>query len=244
MLEQWWEKILDVLYPPLCCACGRTLARDLPFCVDCANKLRLIQPPVCPVCGLPFAAREGRPATCGRCVRRRPAFRQARAGFVYAQQERDDPLARAVSRFKYGRLSSLARPLGALLRYAAPMNAYAYDCVVPVPLHPSRLRWRGFNQALLLARAAFPAARVESFALQRVRATPPQVELPRKQRLANVHRAFAVSPSHRRRLERARVLLVDDVMTTGATLHHCSVALRRAGVELVDALVLARAVLS
>lgn len=244
MLARWCDQILDLLYPPLCCACSRPLGQDLPLCRDCAGQVRLVRPPICPVCGVPFPSSEGRSAPCGRCLRQRPAFRQGWAAFIYAQQQSNDPLARVVSRFKYSRLPSLARPLGALLRYATPVSPYAYDWIIPVPLHPRRLRWRGFNQALLLARAAFPKAPVEALALRRVRPTPPQVELPRKRRLTNVRRAFAVHPTYRQRLAGRQVLLVDDVMTTGATLHHCSVALRRAGVAVVDTMVLARAMLA
>ena len=119
-----------------------------------------------------------------------------------------------------------------------------YDVVIPVPLHLARLRWRGFNQASLLARrvAARRQVPVDVFSVERARATQPQVELDEKGRRRNVAQAFRVSCSAR--IRKRRVLLVDDVYTTGSTVNECSRALRHAGAARVDVLVLARAMLS
>jgi len=152
-------------------------------------------------------------------------------------------LKSALQRYKYGLDVSLAPALASLLSSRLPWRFEEYDIVVPVPLHTSRLRWRGFNQALLLTRHLKPRERslVDPWVLQRVRATQPQVELDHQQRSANVVGAFRVSSQSR--LRDKRVLLLDDVFTTGATVNECSRELRRAGAESVDVLVLARAVL-
>lgn len=206
---------------------------------------------MCPICSLPFATAQApgtEPAAnrgdhhCGPCLQRRPRFRRARACGVYRASATADPLRRALQRYKYGRDVTLARPLGALLAAVSAVHADT-DLIVPVPLHLSRLRWRGFNQAQLLAR---PVSRltgilVDPHALDRVRATRAQVELRGRERLANVRGAFRVVD--RRRVADRRILLVDDVYTTGATVNECAQVLQRAGARSVDVLVLARAVL-
>jgi ComF family protein len=197
---------------------------------------------MCPTCGLTFGTAGNEDHTCGVCLLRPPQFRTARACAVYVPSaEQDHPLARILHRYKYDRDVRLAKPLGDLLRRRCPLPLHTYDVVVPVPLHLSRLRWRGFNQALLLLRPLARAARipVDPFSLQRVRPTRPQVQLNETDRRANVANAFAVVRPDRVRAR--RVLVVDDVYTTGATVNDCCRALRRAGARRVDVLVLARA---
>jgi ComF family protein len=150
------------------------------------------------------------------------------------------PLASVLHRYKYGRDVTLAEVLADLVQRCCP-HPLEHDLLIPVPLHPVRLRWRGFNQALLLAQ---PLGRtwgvpVDAFALRRSRATPPQVGLDERARRRNVQGAFAVAPGAA--IKDRRILLVDDVFTTGATVDECAATLRRAGARCVDVLVLARA---
>jgi ComF family protein len=152
----------------------------------------------------------------------------------------ESPLKSALKRFKYDRDVSLAPVLGSLLVDHAPLVADDYDVLVPVPLHDGRLRWRGFNQALLLARALGKRSRVDPFALRRKRATTSQVGLSEAERGRNVRDAFVVDCPER--VSGLSVLLVDDVYTTGATAESCAATLLDAGVSRVDVLVLARAV--
>jgi ComF family protein len=152
-----------------------------------------------------------------------------------------DPLKMVLQRYKYSRDVSLARPLGALLAERAPLPIGDYDVLMPVPLHIDRLRWRGFNQALLLAHRLAGGVAVDAMSLQRVRPTVPQVELTETERRRNVAGAFRVARPDR--VRGRRILLVDDVYTTGATVDECSRALLRAAARAVDVLVLARAVL-
>lgn len=168
----------------------------------------------------------------------------ARACATYvASAPASAPLKRALQRYKYVPDVSLAPALGRLLLVHCPLTPASYDVLVPVPLHIRRLRWRGFNQAQLLARHVARQNRLplDPFALERTRATDPQVELDDDARRRNVNGAFVVPDAAR--VRGRRVLLVDDVYTTGATANECSRTLLRAGARHVDVLVLARAIL-
>jgi ComF family protein len=243
--------LLVGLYPARCVACaeplpGEPAAPDEWLCTLCRATLLPIGADRCPRCGrprpgLPGLARAGGPAPrraaepCGACRARPPPFSEARAAFEYGAA-----LADAVRRLKYRRAPDLAGPLAAL---AGPVlgPSVAADVLVPVPLHVRRLRQRGYNQsALLAAELARAWARpLVPDALRRTRATAPQVEQPTPSaREANVRDAFAV-----RRPEAVvgrRVVLVDDVLTTGATAAACARALRRAGAADVMVRTLAR----
>jgi ComF family protein len=153
------------------------------------------------------------------------------------------PLKSVLQRYKYNPDVGLARPLAALVAERCPLPLAAYDVIMPVPLHVKRLRWRGFNQAQLLAHALARTGRVaiDALSLQRVRPTLPQVRLNEAERRRNVARAFGVARPERVRSR--HILLIDDVYTTGATVEECSQALFKAGAAGVDVLVLARAVL-
>jgi len=238
-----WKVILDVLYPPSCLNCGAQTS-DPDLCTSCRSSAPLIREPLCIACGIPFQTASGPSHPCGRCLRDKPRFRRARACTTYATSERrTGAIAALVQRYKYNRDVSLAAALGRFLLDNSPLNVADYDVIVPVPLHQERLRWRGFNQALLLARRLARATKttVDPFVLERVRPTPPQVELDETQRLRNVRNAFRVSRPEC--LKDRTVLLIDDVMTTGATADECSQTLKAAGARHVDVLVLARVLL-
>lgn len=194
--------------------------------------------PLCTVCGLPFAG-VGPDHLCLGCRSRLPKFRRARARAA-VDRHASSPLIEVLARFKYARDISLAPVLSALLVESLPL-APAHDLIVPIPLHPERLRWRGFNQAVPLARALGGAGGcpVDPFALMRSRPTAPQVGLGASDRRRNVRGAFTVR--HPSRVRGRTILLVDDVMTTGATAHECARVLTRAGARAVDVVVLARA---
>jgi ComF family protein len=148
-----------------------------------------------------------------------------------------------VHKFKYGRKVSLGKPLGRLMARGCEefLSALRADLIVPVPLHPKRLRWRGFNQSVLLARQVSRAyaTPMDLFVLARCRETPPQTQLSEEERRKNMRGAFAVNA--RTSIKEKTILLVDDVYTSGATVNECSRALRRAGAKGVYVLTLARA---
>jgi len=235
-----WRFALDILYPAVCFACG-TPTPAPSFCAACRAAIRPCLEPACRRCGLPFLQPARIGYECGACTLRPPAYRRARACALYrGGAARTEPLSAVLHQFKYGRDVTLACGLGVLLRNANLFRLDDYDVIVPVPLHLERLRWRGFNQSLLLARhlARGSSVPVAPRLLRRTRPTAPQVDLDEAARKANVAGAFVAAPTQTRK---RRILLVDDVLTTGATVHECSRALRRAGAAAVDVVVLARA---
>lgn len=194
----------------------------------------LLAPPSCAACEGPLpVASAGFCEACGPLLDPGERVGSALSAYVFG-----GPLADAIRRFKYGRRTELAAVLGALLAQRALELSGEVDAVVPVPLHPARLRRRGFNQAALLAAPVARALGVplRASALARTRDTPPQAGLGAGDRLRNVRGAFVT-----RSAPSGRVLLIDDVRTTGATLAECAEALRAGGASSVLTLVLARA---
>lgn len=261
-----WHAALTLLYPPRCAGCDAFLDTEHAcFCRACVLTLVPVER-ACPRCARPLATTVERPAPCLACLLRPPRFVHALAPYEYG-----GALAEAIKRMKWSRLPQLAWGLGALLAQrlaTAPLPFVEVDLIVPVPLHPRRLRRREFNQAAALAfalrRAAAdrqqrvalaprpaghdgaPPARllhrapVATRALIRTRDTPPQTGLDAADRRRNVQGAFAVPRPDK--VRGRSVLLVDDVMTTGATADACAAALDRAGAASVVVLTLGRAV--
>lgn len=218
-----------LFWPLRCLVCGNSGAGELDLCADCARVLPWNRC-ACPRCALPLPA----PAVaCGACLRRPPAVERAHAAFVYGF-----PVDRLLPRLKFHQGLAAGRLLAALTAEGL-RDAERPDALLPLPLHGERLRTRGYDQALELAA---PLARrlrlpLRDDLLRRSKATAPQSRLDGDQRRRNLRNAFSV------RTDRdlpAHVVVFDDVMTTGATLHAAAVALRRAGVQRVDAWVCAR----
>lgn len=233
--------LADILFPPLCHACREFIADAGPLhlCADCLGKAKPIEPPFCTVCGEPFGTAGGIIHPCGSCMKGGRPFAAARAASLF-----EGPVEELIHRFKYGKKVQLRRPLGLLT--ASRLAGFAADTLpdllVPVPLHRRRLRERGFNQALLIARVLsrewqVPCARAT---LVRTRWTVPQVQLSAAERAQNVRGAFAVAEPAS--VADRRIMLVDDVFTTGSTLDECARVLRRAGAAEVLAVTVARAV--
>jgi ComF family protein len=220
---------------PACAACDRPLDHPTrgPVCDGCWRSILPLTPPLCDRCGDPLPSWRDIHERCPRCRRGRPSVDRARAIGAY-----DGALRAIVHSLKYDGRRSLAYRLAALMRLRAADLLEGASCVIPVPLHPSRRRQRGFNQAADLARhLGLPV----SHALRRVRATATQTGLPAARRHRNVRDAFATTRSARG-LDGAVVVLVDDVCTTGATLEACARSLKEAGVAEVRAVTAARVV--
>ena len=227
-LSRLAQVFLDVLFPPRCVACGRHGAF---LCRGCREAMPRALPPRCPLCWQP--GRRGE--TCNRCAQAPPAFAGARSLYLF-----QGPVREAVHALKYNHLSALARPMGELMAAHVQEEELPVDMVVPVPLFGRRQRVRGYNQSGLLARelARLDGLSLAERGLNRRRDTPPQARsLDAEARRRNVAGAFAAEG---RRVEGRRVLLIDDVMTTGATLDACAQALRQGGAVSVWALTFAR----
>jgi ComF family protein len=234
--------LLNFLYPPRCAACGVALPIDTTrrVCAPCLAAVEPLLPPLCLLCGAPLQAAEIN-ERCAHCRAAPPAFNSARAITRYRSgTEGSNTVAALLRRHKYGLDQSLGRALAEYLDAAPAFEAGAYDVVIPVPLHRTRLRWRGFNQAALLSvtLARRLNCALDVITLARVRSTPSQTARDRAQRVRNVRGAFAVLRPCR--VAGRRVLLVDDVMTTGATADECARVLRAAGARRIDVLTLAR----
>lgn len=246
--RQWLTAAVDLVFPPFCPLCATRLGpgRRDPLCAGCWERLERIVSPCCRLCGAPFgvfAAGEGSEPSlpggslCGACRAARPPWAYARAALHYGDCARD-----ALHALKFGGRRALAAPLADLMAELGPtLPLTVVDVVVPVPLHPRRERERGFNQSWLLARrlgAAWGLAARTDVLARRV-ATAAQTELGAAARRANVRDAFTV---RRPELVAGRhVLLVDDVLTTGATAAACAVALRVGGAATVGVVTVARA---
>ena len=233
------DLVVNALLPPRCLGCHAAVAQHGQLCAECWRALDFIEGPQCGGCGLPFEFDLGAGALCGGCARARPVYAGARAVLRYDDHSRDLILG-----FKHADRTELAPTLaGWMARAGAALIEHA-DIIAPVPLHRLRLLRRRYNQAALLANAVADIGEVAALPdlLIRRRATPSQAGLSPAGRLANVSGAFAVNPARRDRARGQRVVLIDDVMTTGATVASCARTLLRAGIAEVSVLTLARVV--
>lgn len=237
------RSMLDAVLPPLCLGCGEIVGAPGALCAACWQGFSFIAPPQCACCGDPFAEHLGDAALCVACLARPPKFRRARAALAYDTQSR-----RLVLPFKHGDRTDIARACGGWMARAGAELLAEADLIVPVPLHWRRLLTRRYNQALLLARALVRAAppgvehRLAPDLLRRRRWTGSQAGLRAKERRRNVREAFDIHPRWAAEVAGKAVLLVDDVLTTGATAEACARVLQRGGARHVDVLTLARVV--
>jgi ComF family protein len=236
------RRAVDTILPPRCLGCGMLVATSGAVCPECWSAIDFIVPPMCAGCGLPFdyapdIAGAGTESLCGECARQPPLFGRARSVMTYSDASR-----RFVLAFKHADRTDAAPAWGVWLARAGADLLAGGDMVVPVPLHRRRLIARRYNQAALMAQALGRATGLPVLVdgLTRTRATPSQGRMNRAQREKNVAGAFAVSARRKQDIENARIVLVDDVMTTGATLTACIRPLLAAGAANVDVLTLAR----
>ncbi|WP_084143649.1 ComF family protein [Methylocapsa acidiphila] len=232
---------LDLIFPPACLSCRAATDAPDSLCPSCWGQARFIERPYCERLGTPFAVDLGAEGLLSpEAVADPPVYGRARA----VARFEDGPIRRLVHRLKYNDRLELARPLGAWMARAGTEILAEADLLVPIPLHRRRLFLRGFNQANALAQGVSAASGVpvDPFVLARVKATPSQVGLSRTQRAINLQGAFRVPAERMARVEGRSIILVDDVLTSGATVNAASRALLRAGARQVDVLVFARVV--
>jgi ComF family protein len=227
---------LDVVFPPTCLSCRAAVAEASALCGACWGAMRFIERPFCDRLGTPFEHEMGEGVLSQRAVDDPPVFRRARAVALFE----DGPARRLVHRLKYSDRMELARPMGAWMARAGREILAEADALAPVPLHHTRLWRRQFNQAAALARwiSLECGKPVEHDLVARVRRTRSQVGLSRAERAENLQGAFRCPETAA--VRGRRIVLIDDVLTTGATANAAARALLRAGANAVDVLVFAR----
>ncbi len=238
-LRMPFRMMLDVGLPPLCPSCRDPVGDGTGLCAPCWSKLSPIERPFCERLGIPFTYDPGPGILSMQAIADPPAYTRARAAVRY------DEIARTmVHALKYGDRLDLAPVMARWMARAGTEVLEDAEVVVPVPLHWKRMWARRFNQSAALAKlVAGPLGiPVSHTALKRVKATPQQVGLSKSERAANVQGAFRIEPANRSEIARRHVVLVDDVLTSGATVDACARVLLRGGARQVDVLVFARVV--
>jgi ComF family protein len=237
--------VQELVFPARCLGCEKQLVSAQPplLCGDCRSGLAIISSPLCTCCGRPFpAGQDGQDHLndhlCGTCLNNHFAFAKARSLFLY-----QEPISTLLLQLKFGRTLTGLSSMAELMRRMISSSSFQLrepDLVLPVPLHIRRLRSRGFNQSLLLARSCFPdwRAKIRVDLLRRHQPTVPQTRLSGKARRNNLYKAFSVEQPLA--VQGKNILLVDDVFTTGSTLHECARVLVEAGAGEVKAFTVAR----
>jgi len=233
----WWSGFISLFLPDKCPFCRTLLdirGKEIPgLCPACEEDIQWLLPPCCPRCGRPFP-KGSTSHLCSDCLQGKLYYDRGRAAVWY-----QGVFASAIQRFKYQGEINLAGPL-AWFWNKINMEDFSFEAIIPVPLHPARLRERGFNQALLLGRVLGKSQGkpVLPKVLRRIRNTIPQVQLDHSEREKNVRGAFAVRKQ--REIMDKNLLLIDDVLTTGATVNECARVLKKSGAGEITILTLAR----
>jgi ComF family protein len=239
-LKSFLYSLSDFFFPPQCLLCNTffTPEKSRYFCNKCYDDFSFVKSPVCEKCGLPFQTQTGEDHLCGQCITGKHFFDKARSISTY-----DGTLRKAFHGFKYNEKSLLSKPLSQILAaYGGNLlNQKEYDAIVPVPLHSKRLRQRGYNQALILARTAGKAwgIKVDIKSLKRVKWTTPQTVLSKNERQKSIRGSFNCSPE---RVRGKNLLIIDDIYTSGSTVSECARILKKNGALKVDVLTFARTI--
>lgn len=234
----FFQKIIDAVLPPRCIKCGKILNGEPGLCPECFNRIDFISKPYCSKCGIPFEkAERSDNLLCGKCIKeKRSPFRMNRSAMRY-----DDNSKNLVLSFKFMDRTENAAVLAKWMKIAGEdIWAEGVDVLVPVPLHYTRLIKRKYNQSALLCAelSKLTGIPVNYNSVVRHLKTRPQVEFSGKERVRNIKGAFCIR--HPEQIQGKRVVLVDDVMTTGSTLKECASVIKKAGAASVDTLTAAR----
>jgi len=231
------KRLLDIIYPPHCISCGDSVSQNGTICAHCWGDINFITDPQCYICGFPFDFEALEGSVCAGCTKNPPRFAKARSVFLY-----DDASRKMITSFKYNdRIENRAAYARWMARVGADMIREA-DFIIPVPLHFFKLLIRKYNQAALLSHelAKIVDKKVLARAIIRKKYTKTQAAFSHKGRFKNIGGAFKINPKYQQILHGKKILLVDDVITTGATADECAKVLLKAGVERVELLTLAK----
>jgi ComF family protein len=219
-----FKRLLGLAFKQNCLLCSASKAKDIGICHDCLADLPYVSPQSCAQCGLYSDS-----MICGSCLSSKPSFDQTRAIFTY-----DFPINTMMHRYKYGSQIQLSQAFGQLL--AQKIDLSTVDLIIPMPMHPARLKERGFNQALEIAKVLAQPPQLNYKAVVRTKNTLPQASLPLKVRAKNIRNAFQVNQT----LSGLHIAIIDDVMTTGASLNELAKTLKKADAAHVECWVIAR----
>ncbi len=238
MITEVLNDISDVIFPPQCMGCAEILSRGRQlFCLACKEKIKFIRGSLCPVCGTTFLDSPAESHLCGNCIENKTYFSCARAVFSY-----ETIILDVIHKFKYGNNISVGAMLASFMAdFSFPDVDFSdHSLMIPVPLHIKRLRERGFNQSLILARALAKKWQIPiNFSLlKRHKSTLTQTGLHKTERKQNIKGAFEVND--KKIIAGKNIILVDDVYTTGATINECAKTMIKAGAQKVTVLTLAR----
>lgn len=231
------EIILQIIFPPKCMACDVYVAKVGSICPDCFMQMQILHAPECSSCGEPFAyeVSYGEDVKCDACTVHPPEYDCAKALWAY-----DDLSGKIIKRFKFGDKSEFAPYLSQLLTGRGSELLAMADLIAPVPLHAKRLRLRRYNQAALLCKYVGFEDKIALDLLRRIKYSVPQTELPFAKRQDNVKGIFALNQKYQNQIQGRNILLIDDVITTGATVNACAKLLKEAGAAKVFVLTLTK----
>lgn len=261
-MPQFFKKLLEIVFPNHCLACNKMIGAEGLFCNDDWQKLQFITEPKCKICSQPFISEiDGHENSgsliCAKCLTAKPSYDKSITIFRY-----NDLLKKIIGDMKYRDATPLSKKFGKMLWQKIAPEIQNYDLIIAVPLHKQRLRERKFNQSIFLVKAILQNARNNQKSpnadtnytknhlpkfypdiLLRTKYTTAQVKLGRKMREENLRGAFAINDKYRDIIKDGSILLIDDVITTGATLDNCALELKKAGANNVTIATVARTIL-
>lgn len=238
------KNFFSILFPSHCLSCAKIISKDALFCNDDWQKLKFITNPKCKICSHPFEYNisEQQKLICAMCLKKRPYYDHLITIFIY-----NDEIKKIIKDLKYYDATHLLKKFAYLLYNKIKSEIDSFDLIIAVPLHKKRLRERKFNQAILLSKAILKYYKTLEFypdVLIRTRYNKAQVGLSQKEREKNLKDIFVINEKYLSKIKDKKILLIDDVMTTGTTINNCSKVLKKAGAKEIVALTIAKTVLN
>ena len=238
-MRNFFKKIIEIFFPNQCLLCSELIGQEGAFCRSCWSKLQFITEPKCNICSHPFEYLIAENLLCPKCLVQKPSYDKAIVVFRY-----NTVIKKVIADFKYRDTTYLSKKFAKILFDRYKNEIGACDFIVAVPLHKKRLRKRKFNQAVILGRDLAKLSEKRFFydLLLRIKNTTPQVELRKKQRQKNLKNAFRLNEKYSSNIIGKKILLIDDVTTTGTTLENCAEILKKFGAAKVVTLTIAKTI--